>query len=200
MTGSALKPNLTVGKMATVLWLVLVLLFGLFALVPTTGVRAEDASSAEASAYTLGAGDKIKITVFGQPDLSGEFDVDSTGNISLPLINVVPAQGKTVRELEASIAQRLSPDYVRDPNITVEVLNYRPFYIFGEVNQPGSYAYVNGMTVLNAVALAGGFTYRARTSQVSIIRANDPNRTPESAGRDTPVLPGDVIEVPERYF
>lgn len=152
------------------------------------------------SGYKLGPGDRIRLTVFGHEDLSGEFEVDGSGNVSLPLIRDIKAQGLTVRELEQEVASRLSPDYLKNPSVSVEVLNYRPFYIYGEVNKPGSYPFVNGMTVVNAVALAGGFTYRARTGRVRIIRANDPTRTPIDADKDTAVLPGDVIEVPERYF
>jgi protein involved in polysaccharide export with SLBB domain len=171
-------------------------------------VSCADASNAPApapagksiSAYTLGPGDKLRITVFGHEDLSGEFDVDGAGEISLPLIRNVKAQGLTPAQLEQVIAERLSPEYLVNPSVSVEVLNYRPFYIYGEVTKPGSYPYVNGMTVVNAVALAGGFTYRARTGRVRIIHANDPSRTPVDAEKDTPVLPGDVIEVPERYF
>lgn len=156
--------------------------------------------SKDISGYKLGPGDRIRLTVFGHEDLSGEFEVDGSGNVSLPLIRDIKAQGLTVRELEQEVASRLSPDYLKNPSVSVEVLNYRPFYIYGEVNKPGSYPFVNGMTVVNAVALAGGFTYRARTGRVRIIRANDPTRTPIDADKDTAVLPGDVIEVPERYF
>lgn len=152
------------------------------------------------AAYTLGSGDKIRVTVFGHEDLSGEFEVDGSGNVSLPLIRNVKAEGLTVRQLEQTIAERLSPDYLLNPSVSVEVLNYRPFYIYGEVTKPGSYPFVNGMTVVNAVAMAGGFTYRARTGSVRITRGNEPNRKQLTADKDTPVLPGDVIEVPERYF
>jgi len=150
--------------------------------------------------YTLGPGDRIRLTVFGHEDLSGEFEVDGSGNVSLPLIRNVQAQGLTVGQLEQAVAERLSPDFLKNPSVSVEVLNYRPFYIYGEVKNPGSYPFVNGMTVVNAVALAGGFTYRARTGKVRIIRAGDASRTPKDADKDTAVLPGDVIEVPERYF
>lgn len=153
-----------------------------------------------AAVYRLGPGDQLRVTVFGHDDLSGEFEVDGAGNISMPLINNVVAKGKTPDELEDAIVDKLSPDYLKEPRVSIDVLNYRPFYIFGEVNAPGSYPYVNGMTVLKAVALAEGFTYRARTSEVRIIRAADESRTPKPAQRDTVVLPGDVIEVPERFF
>ena len=180
-----------------------ILVFGLAAAEAGAVARAaapEAAAAADASSYKLGSGDKIRVTVFGHEDLSGEFEVDGSGNVSLPLIRNVKAEGRTARELEQEIAGRLSPDYLKNPSVSVEVLTYRPFYIYGEVTKPGSYSYVNGMTVVNAVAMAGGFTYRARTNRVRIIHANDPSRTPIDADKDTPVLPGDVIEVPERYF
>lgn len=167
-------------------------------------IAAKAAPAAQApddiAAYTLGSGDKVRVTVFGHEDLSGEFEVDGSGNVSLPLIRNVKAEGLTVRQLEQTIAERLSPDYLLNPSVSVEVLNYRPFYIYGEVTKPGSYPFVNGMTVVNAVAMAGGFTYRARTGSVRITRGNEPNRKQLTADKDTPVLPGDVIEVPERYF
>ncbi len=164
------------------------------------GFSTSQAVSQNTLDYKLGSGDRVRVTVFGHEDLSGEFEVDGSGNVSLPLIRNVTAHGLTVSELEQTIIDRLKPDYLKDPSVSVDVLNYRPFYIYGEVNQPGSYAYVNGMTVVKAIAMAGGFTYRAKKSRVGIIRANDASKTPQEAGRDTLVLPGDVIEVPERFF
>ncbi len=163
----------------------------------------EEAARAQAqlaTSYTLGPGDRVKINVFGHEDLSGEFEVDGVGMISPPLVRDIKAQGLTVRDVEKIVAERLSPDYLKNPSVSVEVMNYRPFYIFGEVNAPGSYPYVNGMTVVNAVAVAGGYTYRARTGSARITRATDASRAPQDVDRDTPVLPGDVIEIPERYF
>jgi polysaccharide export outer membrane protein len=157
-------------------------------------------AGAEEAEYRLGAGDQVRVTVFGQQDLSGEFTVDGGGVVSLPLIGNVPAGGATVRELSTRIADKLQPDYLRNPRVNVEVLNYRPFYIIGEVNKPGSYPFVNGMTVINAVALAGGYTYRARANEVMVTRSNDPERKKQRAQHDTVVMPGDVIEVPERFF
>ena len=150
--------------------------------------------------YILGPGDKIRVTVFGQEDLSGEFEVDAAGTVALPLIQTVPAQGKTPQQLEKEIASRLEPDFVRNPRVSVEVLTYRPFYIYGEVLKPGGYPYVNGMTVHNAIALAGGFTYRARTSSVIIRRTKDGTVSEDKAELNAVVEPGDVIEVRERYF
>ena len=150
--------------------------------------------------YELGAGDKVKVTVFGHNDLSGRFLVGGNGDVALPLIGKVAANGLTVSELEARIVKALKPDYLKNPRVSVEVLNYRPFYIIGEVKKPGSYAYVSGMTVVNAIALAGGYTYRARENRIYVTRATDPKNVKHPADHDTQILPGDVIEVPERFF
>ncbi len=150
--------------------------------------------------YTLGSGDQLRITVFGHKDLSGDFFVGGTGMISLPLIGEVTAGGVSARQLERKIVAKLKPDYLKNPQVSVEVLNYRPFYIIGEVKKPGSYPYVSGMKVINAIALGGGYTYRARENQLFITRSNDPSRTKRAVNHDTTVLPGDVIEVPERFF
>lgn len=147
--------------------------------------------------YVLGSGDNIRVTVFGHDDLSGEFLVGANGRVSLPLIGELTASGLTVRQMEKEIIDKLQPDYLKDPRVAVEVLNYRPFYILGEVNRPGSYPYVNGMRVINAVALAGGYTYRADEDDLWVTRA-DGRR--EQATPTTQVQPGDVIEVPERFF
>ncbi|OSQ40487.1 polysaccharide biosynthesis protein [Thalassospira mesophila] len=150
--------------------------------------------------YTLGSGDKVRITVFGEPDLSGEFEVSGEGQLSLPLIGTVSADGKTLRTLGTDIEAKLKEGYLVDPKVNVEVLNYRPFYILGEVKEPGSYPFVNGMSVLNAVALGGGFTYRADKSDILIIRGGDESRQPEKATPETIVLPGDIVRVEERFF
>ncbi len=150
--------------------------------------------------YRVGSGDNLRVTVFGEQDLSGEFSVDGSGFFSLPLIGEVRAGGLTVREVERAIVKRLKPDYLKNPSVSVAVLNYRPFYIIGEVQKPGSYAYVSGMKVVNAIALAGGYTYRARENRVLITRTRGAERKKQRANHDTAVLPGDVIEVPERFF
>ncbi len=151
-------------------------------------------------AYKLGSGDRVKVTVFGHDDLSGRFLVGGNGDVALPLIGKVRAGGLTVAEFEIRVVDALKPDYLKNPRVSVEVLNYRPFYIIGEVKQPGSYAYVSGMTVVNAIALAGGYTYRARGNNIYVTRATDPKNVKRPADHDTQILPGDVIEVPERYF
>lgn len=172
-------------------WIVACLIAGLF----ITAARAD-----EALAYRLGTGDVLRVTVFGHADLSGEFEVSSVGEVTLPLVGDISARNLSLGELEDRIIGRLKPDYLKNPQVSVEVLNYRPFYIIGEVKNPGSYPYVGGMRAINAVAIAGGFTYRARENRLLIRRAGSSNEEPEAAGPTTIVLPGDVIEVPERFF
>ena len=157
------------------------------------------ALSQEAS-YRLGTGDQLRVTVFGHEDLSGEFEVSSTGSITLPLIGDIFALELTLQAVKQAIIDRLEPDYLKKPQVSVEVLNYRPFYIIGEVKNPGSYPYVGGMRVINAIAMAGGFTYRAREKKLMITRAKGGSGEPEPAHQDTLVLPGDVVDVPERFF
>lgn len=148
--------------------------------------------------YVLDAGDRVRVVVFGHEDLSGEFAVNSDGLIAFPLAGEVRAAQLTPQELETAIAGALEPKYLRNPRVSVEVLNYRPFYIMGEVRGPGSYPWSTGLTVRNAVALAGGYTYRAKESYVLITRGGDAEA--KAADPAAQILPGDVIEVPERYF
>jgi polysaccharide export outer membrane protein len=157
------------------------------------------AAQGQDNEYRLGAGDQLRITVFGQADLTGQFEVSNDGRIAFPLIGEVRAAELTPRELEMAITAKLKPDYLKDPQLSVEVVNYRPFYIIGEVKNPGSYAYVGGMRVVNAVAMAGGYTYRAKENNLLITRAGG-NGVKEPADQNTTVRPGDVIEVPERFF
>lgn len=157
-------------------------------------------NATDSTEYRLGPGDKIKVTVYGHEDLSGVFEIDSAGRVSLPLIQFVKAANLTNRELEKAIIQKLKPDYLINPKVSVEILSYRPFYIIGEVKNPGSYPYVSGMTVVNAVAIAGGFTYRAKTGGILIARSNDPTHKKIEVGQNTKIFPGDIIEVPERWF
>lgn len=150
--------------------------------------------------YRLGAGDLLKITVFNQESLSGEYTVSGTGLLSFPLIGAVTAKDLTVKQLEQAIADKLKPDYLLNPRISIQVLNYRPFYILGEVKQPQSYPYVDGMTYLNAVAIAGGYTYRAKEDHVIVVRMNDPEKKEVRLEMDEKVMPGDVIRVEQRFF
>lgn len=152
-----------------------------------------------APAYTLDSGDRVRIVVFRHEDLSGEFVVDGSGAFAMPLIGEVDAAGLSTRQLEERIAERLRDGYLVDPQVSIEVLNFRPFFILGEVNQPGQYPYASGMSVINAVALAGGFTFRARENAISVQRGG--SGAPQVVVTpDTPILPGDIVRVPERFF
>jgi len=149
--------------------------------------------------YSLGTGDRLRINVFGHLDLSGEFEVDSAGRISMPLVGDLLVVNRSLDNVKQSIVSALQPDYLKNPQVSVEIISYRPFYIIGEVANPGSYPYVGGMRAINAVAMAGGFTYRAKEEDLLITRSRGDGRQ-ERAGQDTRIFPGDVIEVPERFF
>lgn len=159
-------------------------------------------AAASTDEYQLGAGDKLRITVFGEERLTGEYAVTGDGLIAFPLIGNVQAGGTTLLQLEDAIRTKLAAGYLKDPRVSVEPLTYRPFYILGEVNKPGEYPYTKGLTIQQAVATAGGFTYRANTRRVAIKHAMETGehslelRTPEPIR----VEPGDTIRVLERFF
>jgi polysaccharide export outer membrane protein len=176
----------------------------LFAAVLVVWLTAAAAASAQGigdiDEYRLGPGDRLDITVFGHPDVSGEFEVGGSGQVTLPLLGQVAAAGLTVTELTDRIAAALDRDYLVNPRVTIEVLNYRPFYILGEINSPGSYPYISGLSIRQAVAIAGGFTRRARESPVVVIRDTENGRETVEVNLDAPVLPGDTIEIERRLF
>lgn len=150
--------------------------------------------------YRLGSGDKIHMAVFGQADLNGDFAVDGGGSVQLPLIGSVKAAGLTVAEFQKEVTSKFADGYFVNPNVEIDVVSYRPFYIIGEVRAPGQYAYVNGMSILNAVALAGGFTDRADKSEVYIRRNGSSKETEYPADETTKVNPGDIVRISERFF
>ena len=158
------------------------------------------ATAADLKGYTLGAGDKLRITVYNEPDLSGEFEVNGEGFVSVPLLGQIKVIGQTTVEAQTLLTQKYGKDYLVNPNVTVEVTNYRPFFIIGEVNHPGGYPYVNGMTIINAVALAGGYTPRANHDRIKVKHGSDKADQQQEVKEDAAVFPGDVIEVPERFF
>jgi protein involved in polysaccharide export with SLBB domain len=167
----------------------------------TVAAAATTGGEAGVEGYRLGAGDRVRVTVFRHVDLSGEFQLDGEGFFAMPLVGEIQGGGLNSRQLETEIEKRLKDGgYLVNPQVGVEVLNYRPFYIIGEVNSPGSYQYVNGMTVINAVALAGGFTYRADQDDIVINRGGSQGPEVEDVMLDTEVLPGDIINVTERFF
>jgi polysaccharide export outer membrane protein len=178
---------------------------------PAPPARAVVASSASTTAdrssgddalpeYKLGAGDKLRIIVYGEPTLSGDYSVSGSGTLSFPLIGDVAAENRTIRQIQNEIELKLSDGYLRKPQVSAEVLTYRPYYILGEVNHPGQYPYTSGLTVLKAVATAAGFTYRAQTKRVYIKRGDQNDEREYNLSATTAVAPGDIIRIKERHF
>ena len=157
-------------------------------------------AAASADSYVLGPNDRIRLKVYGEPDITGEYEINSAGQVSIPLAGHIRAAGSTTRQLEKSIASALAKGIVRDPRVNVDIAQYRPYYILGEVKKSGEYPYRLGLTVMDAVASAGGFTYRANENKVFLRRAGA--GVEETHALDAPVLvyPGDNIRIPERYF
>lgn len=150
--------------------------------------------------YQLASGDRLRVIVFGQDSLSNSFSVDGAGNIAMPLIGLVHAQGQTTAELARAIEARLRQGFLREPSVSVEVEAYRPFFVLGEVTTAGQYPFVNGMTVQNAVAVAGGFTPRGAQDSVDLTRMVGGRPVTASVPMTFPVRPGDTIQVRERFF
>jgi polysaccharide export outer membrane protein len=150
--------------------------------------------------YRLGAGDKMKITVYGEQDLSGEFLVSANGHVQFPLLGEVQATGSTAQELSKTLTAELGAKYLRNPRVSIEIENYRPFYIIGEVNKPGEYPYESGLSLHGAVALGGGYTYRANESDVYIRRVGSDGETSMRVTGQIKIYPGDVVRIPERFF
>jgi protein involved in polysaccharide export with SLBB domain len=149
----------------------------------------------------LGPNDRLRITVFGQPTLTGEYTLDGNGVLAFPLIGNVPANGSTASELQQKIASKLNPDYLINPSVSAEIVTRRPFYVVGEVEHPGNYPYVTDMTALNAIAMAGGFTRRARKNDFYIRRLDKDGRMVRiESNAGTVLQAGDTLEVRERMF
>jgi protein involved in polysaccharide export with SLBB domain len=170
------------------------------ALIVQTPARTAPAIGPVDDTYHLGAGDKMKVTVYGEPDLSGDFLVNATGRVQFPLIGEIQAADLTVQEFGRSLSAELGAKYLRNPKVSIEIENYRPFYIIGEVNKPGEYPYESGLSLHGAVALAGGYTYRAKDSSVYIRRLGSGTETSMPVTGDIKIYPGDVVRIPERIF
>jgi polysaccharide export outer membrane protein len=157
--------------------------------------------SASMSGYRLGPGDEVRIGVFGFDSMSNSYVVSDSGTISMPLLSTIEVKGKTPAEVEALIADLLrTKELAPSPSVTAQVQKYRPFFILGEVQQPGQYSYVPGMSVLTAVSVAGGYTFRANKNEVAITRGSGGQFKKGRAGQQTVVLPGDTIFVYEQSF
>ena len=152
-------------------------------------------------AYRLGAGDQLRVITFGEEKLTDDFRVNDSGTLSLPLVGSLQATGLTTGELETSLRTALAKaKLLNDPSVAIEVIAYRPIFILGEVSHPGQFPYQPGMTVVTAVAVAGGFTYRAVDDYVAVVRSLDGKPVEGRASRQSLLLPGDVVTVFERRF
>jgi polysaccharide export outer membrane protein len=188
-------------KITTVAGLCLALsTLGPVALHATDPVQAPD--GAAPPVYTLGTGDQLRITVYGEEKLTGQYMVGSDGTVAMPLVGNIPASGKTAMDVQTAITTTLSHGFVLDPHVSVEMLNYRPFFILGEVNRPAQYPYVEQMTVTQAVATAGGYTYRANERAVYIRHKGQTleQRYELRGGKTIWVMPGDTVRIGQRYF
>jgi polysaccharide biosynthesis/export protein len=150
--------------------------------------------------YTLDAGDRLRVVVFGQEGLTNSYAVDASGHITMPLIGPVQARGRATDGLSRAISEKLKNGYIREPHVAVEVEFYRPFFILGEVTAPGQYPFVANMTAETAVAIAGGFTPRAKKKEIILTRTIDGQAYRGPAPLSFPIRPGDTIVVKERWF
>ena len=150
--------------------------------------------------YHLDAGDRLRVVVYGQEGLTNTYSISAGGTITMPLIGPVPARGRTPQGLAADVAARLRNGYIREPSVAVEVEAYRPFFILGEVQAPGQYPYVPNMTAESAVAIAGGFSPRARKDRVTLTHTDASGASRTTVPPGTPISPGDTVLVGERWF
>jgi len=170
----------------------------------SAGTLSETESKSLAAAATgpakLQPGDKITVYVYGEDKLSGEYQLNQSGQISLPLAGTIEAKGLTQSELEQALAKKFRSEYLKQPKVTVTIASLQPYYVMGEVEKPGEFAYKSGLNVLTALAIAGGPTYRASRSTVQIQRRGETSMREYPISASVPILPGDVVKVPERYF
>lgn len=150
--------------------------------------------------YKLGVADKVRIIVYNDQSISRDYAVGPSGTLSIPLIGEVQARGRTVEQVRTDVQTKLGDGYLVNPNVSMEVVAFRPFYILGEVNKPGEYPYAVGLTIGQAVATAQGYTYRADQRRIFIKPADEADEREYRAVSGTPVHPGDTIRIPERYL
>jgi polysaccharide export outer membrane protein len=167
---------------------------------PVTEAERKTLEAEAAAPPQLQAGEKIHVTVYNEPSLSGDYQIDPGGLVSLPLAGTVKAAGLTQEQLEQALTTKFASGYLKDPKITVGISEFRPFYIVGEVEKPGAYPYTGGLTVLSAIAIAGGTTYRANQSKVLIQHAGEDSMREYNTDSPIPILPGDIIQIPRRYI
>jgi protein involved in polysaccharide export with SLBB domain len=165
-----------------------------------TDAEKQSLALAASEPATLQPGDKINIVVFGEQGLGGQYELDQAGQISVPLAGTIKAEGMTQSQLEQALSKKFRSEYLRHPKVTVTIASLAPYYIIGEVKSPGQKTYRSGLNVLTAIAIAGGPTYRASRNTVEIQRRGETKMQEYPISAAVPVLPGDVIKVPERYF
>jgi polysaccharide export outer membrane protein len=179
-------------------------LFALAAMAPLVGcdsaVPGEPPVPLAGQPVPLGPGDRLHITVYGQDLMTNDYMVDRDGSVALPLAGRIKIGGMVTADAEVAIRTKLKKGIVVDPNVTVDVIQYRPIYVIGEVNKPGAYDYTSNIVMINAVALAGGFTYRAGKDGVTVLRGSEASEQRYHATQTTALQPGDVVLVPERFF
>ncbi|WP_164847490.1 polysaccharide biosynthesis/export family protein [Sphingobium algorifonticola] len=152
------------------------------------------------SSTLLGPGDKLKLSLYGDDALSGEYQVASDGTVSLPLVGALPAAGKDVPAFAKSVETALANGFYTTPKVSVQLASVRPIYVLGEVNQPGSFPYVPDLTLAKAAALAGGYTYRAKIGTIAIRRTGMEQEVVVDATQAMPLAPGDTVRILERFF
>jgi protein involved in polysaccharide export with SLBB domain len=168
--------------------------------IPVTAAELEALKAAAEASPPLQAGEKVRIIVYEESSLTGEYKIDPSGFVSLPLAGTVKAAGLTPQQLEQALTTQFSTKYLKDAIVTVEVIEFKPFYILGEVEKPGAYPYTGGLNIRSAIAIAGGRTYRANLSIVLIQHAHEKELRKYDLNWSIPILPGDIIEVPRRYI
>jgi polysaccharide export outer membrane protein len=167
---------------------------------PATDAQQRALADMAAASPRLQAGEKIRVTVYGENSLSGDYQIDPSGFVSLPLAGTVKAAGLTQAQLEGELAKKFRTQYLTNPKVTVSISEFRPFYILGEIDKPGAYPYSSGLNILSAIAIAGGTTYRASKSTVLIQHVGEEGLREYPLASSIPVLPGDIIRIPQRYF
>jgi protein involved in polysaccharide export with SLBB domain len=169
-------------------------------LAPLSASEEQSLAARSTASPQLQSGEKIRVNVFGEDKLSGDYEIDPSGFVSLPLAGAVQAAGLTPAELEIALTKKFQSEYLKNAKVTVTIAEFRPFYILGEVERPGEYPYKSGLNVLSATALAGGPTYRASRSTVLIQHPGEGGTREYPMSATVPILPGDLIRVPERFF
>ncbi|WP_226876677.1 polysaccharide biosynthesis/export family protein [Microbulbifer hainanensis] len=159
-----------------------------------------DTGGIDMNKYQLDSGDTISIRVFGEKDLTMEMHLGDSGVINYPFIGEIRVAGLSPSQLERKIVAGLKGDYLINPNVEVTVVEYRPFFISGEVNTPGSYNFLPGLTINKAVAMASGFTPRASQRKISVERGQGDSKRSFKANLDTRLYPGDIVTVEQGFF